>query len=97
MTTGVLAFPKPVRMKDRAYLDWIRRQPCLVDYVVAQAHHTRSVGAGGSDFRSVPLCHNHHRKLHRMGRSSFEEKHRLDLNEEVIRLLETYISARGES
>lgn len=91
----VLAFPKPSRLKSRAYLNWIRRQPCLVDYVVAQAHHTTSVGSGGSDFRTVPLCHRCHRELHRMGQQSFEAKHRLDLAEAVIRLLETFISARG--
>jgi len=96
MTRDVLAFPKPVRLKDKAYVAWIRRQPCLVDYVVAEAHHTVTRGAGGSDYRSVPLCIRHHKEAHRMGRASFEAKHRLDFTEEVIRLLEIFISARGE-
>lgn len=95
MTRDVLAFPKPSRLKDRAYLDWIRRQPCLIDHVAAHAHHTTAVGAGGSDYRAVPLCPKHHMEAHRLGRSRFEERHRLDLNEEVIRLLERYIAARG--
>lgn len=92
----VLAFPKPTRLKSRAYLDWVRRQPCLVDYVVAQAHHSQSRGAGGSDYRAVPLCHVHHQEFHRLGRVSFESKHRLDLQDEVIRLLEMFISGSSE-
>jgi len=95
--SNTLAFPKPVRLKDKDYLAWIRRQPCLVDYVVAEAHHTTSRGAGGSDYRSIPLCLRHHKEAHRLGRVSFELKHRLDFREEVIRLLEIFISARGES
>lgn len=97
MSRDVLAFPKPVRLKDKDYLAWVRRQPCLVDYVVAEAHHTVTRGAGGSDYRSVPLCFRHHKECHRVGRSSFEARHRLDFTEEVIRLMEIFISARGES
>lgn len=94
MTRDVLAFPKPSRLQNRTYLDWIRRQPCLIDHVVAQAHHTTSRGAGGSDFRAVPLCHAHHREFHRLGKLRFEEKHRVDLVEEILRLLETFIASR---
>ncbi len=93
---SVQAFPKPIRLKDKDYVAWVRSRPCLVDYVVAHAHHTISIGAGGSDYRTVPLCHMHHRELHRVGRSTFETRHRLDLTEEVLRLMEMYISARGE-
>lgn len=95
MTRDILAFPKPSRLQNKPYLDWVRRQPCLVDHVVAQAHHTTSIGARGSDFRAVPLCHSHHREFHRLGRTRFEALHRLNIVEEILRLLETYISARG--
>lgn len=96
MTRQPLAFPKPNRLKNPDYLAWIRRQPCLVDHVVAQAHHTMSRGAGGSDYRSVPLCPQHHRECHRRGGSWFQETYRLDFTEEVIRLMETYLSALKE-
>lgn len=97
MTRDVLAFPKPSRLQSPGYLAWIRRQPCLVDYVVAQAHHSITRGRGGSDYRCVPLCVRHHNEVHRMGSTSFEAKYRLDFMEEVIRLLEIFISARGEA
>jgi hypothetical protein len=93
----VQAFPKPVRLKDKSYLAWVRRQPCLVDYVVAEAHHTVSRGAGGSDYRSVPLCIRHHKEVHRMGREAFQVKYRLDFGEEIVRLMEIFISARGDA
>jgi hypothetical protein len=96
MTRDVLTFPKPQRLRHKGYIAWIRRQPCLIDRAPAQAHHSTSVGAFGSDLRAVPLCHRHHQELHRMGRVRFEEKYRLDLTEEILSLLERYISARGE-
>lgn len=96
--TTLLRFPKPVRLRDPQYLAWIRRQPCLVCRGIAQPHHTTAGGWGtkGSDYRCVPLCHRHHRELHDIGAQSFEERHRVDLREQVIRLLETYMSAMKE-
>jgi hypothetical protein len=88
-----LMFPKPVRKTDPQYIKWVRRQPCLVDHVAANAHHTTAKGAGGSDYRCVPLCPRHHNELHRIGRLTFQHKHNLDFSEEIIRLLEMYVSA----
>src|ERR1043166_8837867 len=96
MTRYVPALPKPSRVQSKTYLDWVRRRPCLICGSVSQAHHSISKGARGSDFRAIPLCANHHRELHRLGRSTFEERYRLDVTEEILRLLETYISGRGE-
>ena len=98
MTRTVPAFPKPLRRQAPEYLRWIRLQPCLVDHVVAQAHHTTAGGVGtkGSDYRTVPLCWRHHGELHRLGPDSFQEKYGLDFQEEIIRLLERYVSALEE-
>src|ERR1041385_2494011 len=96
MSQDVPAFPKPARLKSRPYLGGVRRRPCLIDHVTAEAHHTTSIGARGWDFRAVPLCHRHHRELHRLGRTTFEDKHRVDIVEEILRLLETYGSSRGD-
>ena len=90
---GALAFPKPRRLVDAAYLDFIRLRPCLIEGAAAQAHHTVPVGAGGSDYRTLPLCHRHHEELHRIGKTRFETRYRLDITEEVIRHLELYVSA----
>lgn len=93
MTRQPLAFPKPTRLKSPPYLAWIRQQHCLGCGAQAQAHHTTSKGSGGSDFRSVPLCWRCHRELHHRGGSWFQEKYHVDFTEEVIRLMETYLSA----
>jgi len=90
--TYVPAFPKPTRRKDPGYLDWVRMQPCLACGVAAHAHHTVTKGAGGSDYRTVPLCFKHHTELHGRGAVWFEEEYIVDLQEEVIRLLESYIA-----
>ncbi len=94
--SGALAFPKPKRQQDSAYLDWIRLQPCLIDRAAAQAHHTVPVGAGGSDYRTLPFCPRHHAELHRIGPRTFEVRYRIDLIEEVLRHLELYLAALRE-
>ena len=86
------AFPKPVRLKDRGYLAWVRRRPCIGCGARSQAHHTVTKGAGGSDFRTVPVCWKHHQELHRKGPAWFEEEYMVDIQDEVIRLLESYIA-----
>lgn len=92
MTRHVLAFPKPVRLTDEEFLRFIRRQPCLVCPAASDAHHTITRKAGGSDYRTLPLCRNHHREVHRYGRSWFEEKYRVDFQQELVRFLEIYVS-----
>jgi hypothetical protein len=54
--------------------------------------HGGGVGLKGSDTRAVPLCAVHHAELHLTGRDTFAQKYRLDMNEEIIRLLEKYIA-----
>ena len=90
--TYVPAFPKPARLKNPAYLAWVRRQPCIACGATSQAHHTVTKGAGGSDYRTVPLCWMHHADLHGQGEKYFEEEYMVDIKDEVIRLLETYIA-----
>lgn len=93
MTRSALAFPKPVRVEDPDYLRFIRRQPCLVCPAAAEAHHTIHRAAGGSDYRTVPLCRPHHRQIHSRGSVWFEAEYRVDLQGEMVRFLEIYISA----
>ena len=95
MTRSVLAFPKPLRRKDRQYIRWIRKQGCLVCHRYAQAHHIHfgGVGTKGSDLETVPLCWKHHMELHAKGQLTFEHKYKLDLQREAARLLEMYLSA----
>jgi hypothetical protein len=77
----VLAFPKPVRLQDSAYLRYIRRQPCILSHCQSEAAHVvppghDKMGSKVSDYRTVPLSAKLHREYHQFGRSRFEEKHK---------------------
>jgi len=94
MSKYVPAFPKPVRLTDPDYLRYIKRQPCLLcPSASVDPHHTKTRGAGGSDYRALPLCRKHHEDLHRRGAIVFALDYRIDLQAEQIRLLEMYVSA----
>ena len=46
---------KPWRSK--SYLDYIRKQPCVVcGHTSTQAHHVKTVGSGGGDNWAISLC-----------------------------------------
>lgn len=80
---------------DKAYLAYIREQPCLVWNCPnkASVHHDPSIGAGGSDYESLPLCNplHHIEGVHRIGKDTFQEKFNLNFDRERIRLLKGYI------
>jgi hypothetical protein len=66
-----MALPKEVRRRDKAHLNFVREQPCLVcRQAPSDAHHLkfaqpRALGRKVSDEFTVPLCRAHHRDLHR--------------------------------
>ena len=70
--------PKTKTPRNPKYLEFVRSRACCVcglKYTVV-AHHIRMGGGGGtgikpSDYRTVPLCDNHHKLLHQMGERSF--------------------------
>jgi hypothetical protein len=92
MTTPALAFPKPARLKDPAYLAWIKQQRCLLCNSPVDPHHTVGIGAGGSDYRALPFCRRHHQECHRVGKLTFQKRHNIDFAEEIVRHLETYLA-----
>jgi hypothetical protein len=61
------------RYRDRAHLDFVASQPCLLcGRQPCDAHHLRfmqprALGRRVSDEFAVPLCRTHHRALHRSG------------------------------
>lgn len=62
-------------MKDQAYLEWLRGQPCIVCWrTPSEAAHVRLNGRGGMGmkplFSAVPLCHQHHHQQHTKGHLS---------------------------
>ncbi len=70
---SVLALPAPRRIRDRAHVKSVAKQPCLVcGRRPADAHHirfaqSRALSRKVSDEFTVPLCRGHHREVHRSG------------------------------
>jgi hypothetical protein len=70
---GALTLSEPRRYRDRAHLEFVSSQPCLLcGRQPSDAHHLRfaqprALGRRASDEFAVPLCRTHHRVLHRRG------------------------------
>ena len=81
-------YTRTPRDRDRAYLAWLRLQPCIVSGCKShfqEAAHTgdRALGRKADDRQAVPLCLFHHQtgnqSFHRLGRRRFETVHKLDI------------------
>lgn len=83
------AFPKPVRQTDEDYLDYIRSLPCIVCGASppSDPNHIQTVGAGGSDYGTLPMCRRCHDEFHRTFLYEFEAKHQINCWREVALLL----------
>jgi hypothetical protein len=91
--------PKPKRIVDEVYLDFVRDRRCTVPGCYSEKsdpHHVISRGAGGSDYTTVPLCREHHNEVHQHGRARFQTDTGLDLWRAVARLLALYIEKQTE-
>jgi hypothetical protein len=70
---GALTLSEPRRYRDRAHLEFVASQPCLLcGRRPTDAHHLRfaqprALGRRVSDEFAVPLCRIHHRVLHSRG------------------------------
>jgi hypothetical protein len=70
---SALPLSEPRRYRDRAHLEFVASQPCLLcGRQPCDAHHLkfmqpRTLGRRVSDEFAVPLCRTHHRALHRHG------------------------------
>jgi ERF superfamily len=68
---SVLAIGEPRRYRDKAHLQFVASQPCLIcGRRPCDSHHlrfaqVRALGRKVSDEFTVPLCRLHHRELHR--------------------------------
>lgn len=72
--TDVTMIEKHVRIENKAYLEWVRQQPCLITNRTENidAHHLLRAEARGmarktGDNWAVPLTHTMHRMLHEHG------------------------------
>lgn len=88
-----MTFVKPYREVDPEFIRWIHGWECVVPncgkkYPV-HAHHTKTVGAGGSDRTVVPLCPDHHvgsQGVHKLGVLTFQKIH----NVSFLQLVEEF-------
>lgn len=88
--------------RSRAYLAWLRQQPCVgcKRAPAGVAAHVRIGGGGGtglkpSDFRAVPMCHDCHTWQHATGERTFWEELRRDPYFVVLRHIARYARERS--
>ena len=81
-------------------MTYIESLPCVVDRACAGdivAHHVEAGGVGMkcSDYKTIPVCYNHHTpsivSIHHLGIERFEAKHNIDIQREMFKNLERYI------
>ena len=85
-------------MKDLAYLQYIREQPCLCcGHIPSDPHHTETGGLAmkGSDYSCIPLCRLHHQDLHTTGKLTFAKKYCLSYSDEIVKLRANYEMGEG--
>lgn len=88
---------KQLPVRDKAYLAWIRKKPCLVCGYSGQdsvPHHENERGHGGrgtktSDHRTLPVCRICHDYRHTQGRSCWIEWD-IDPEAEIAKLQAEY-------
>jgi hypothetical protein len=90
----IYAVPKNPREHDPAYLAYVRGFNCVVGGCQSPSvpHHLQTVGSGGSDYSSVPICVPHHAEIHTIGQKRFEVIHDVNLWRESWLCLKKYIA-----
>ncbi len=96
-----LAFPKPEKIIDEAYLAYIRGLPCCVclrtpvdpDHLIAQKWKQ----ASRNDYSCLPLCRNHHGERGQYGDSKFQELHKINIWKEAWQCVVNYFRSKAAS
>lgn len=94
--------PKAPRLKrDKKYLAWVRKQPCVVTkavgtYAAIHAHHVHMGGQSGigqkpSDYRTLPLEANEHACLHNTGERLYWQAEEIDPEQLIAGLMLRYL------
>ena len=96
--------PKPYTYRSEDYLAFIRTKPCLICGMPAIAAHQPMKMGGmskkGHDSTAVPLCPKHHNgggvgESEHRGQKTFWDKHNIDIQREIIKLLTEYLHVKG--
>jgi len=88
-------FKKPIYWRSPEYLKWIDTKPCLI-CGKPSTHHHENLGMSGTsikapDSHAVPLCNNHHIPGVHAAPKTFWDKHNIDIQREIIKLLTEYL------
>ena len=82
---SALTIGEPKRIRDRAHLEFVASQPCLIcGRQPSDPHHLRfaqprAIGMKVSDEFTVPLCRGHHRQLHQTGdEAAWWQEHKIN-------------------
>jgi len=91
------SYPKHKRWKSPKYLEYVRQQPCLIcGAKQSQAHHHQTKNNHGTalkpgDYWCIPLCLGCHQMLHFVGKKTFFKRHRIDVFQEIFRMISGYL------
>jgi len=87
------------KLLSKKYLDYIRRQFCLVcGNTPCDPDHLEARGMGGAnkdgfkDYSCIPLCREHHTERHQFGNQKFEYKYNINLWKDAFNLLRRYFT-----
>jgi hypothetical protein len=83
---------KPRRYENKAYREFIKKQPCCITgRMEVDPHHTKSVGSGGSDLTLIPLIHELHQECHTIGAGTFQKKYSIDFDLIQLALIKKWV------
>ena len=88
------------KLSSKKYLDYIRKQPCLVcGLQPCDPDHLEARGMGGAgtekkDYSCVPLCRIHHSERHQAGNEKFENKYGINLWKDAFNLIRRYFAEK---
>ena len=87
-----MSYNKNKPWRSKKYLEYIRKQPCVVcGNTLTQAHHVKTVGSGGGDEWAIPLCRNCHQMIHLVGRDTFFKRHEVNIQQELFNMVSDYL------
>ncbi len=89
--------PKPTRGVCESYLEHVRTLPCSACGAwPVDPHHMVSVGAGGDDLTTVPLCQNCHHDFHAFGVETFQQRRGVNLWRDALITLTKWLRHKGD-
>ena len=87
--------PRYIVFRNEKYLDWIRKQECVICGASGPSdpNHLWASGGGGGkymDYLALPFCRLCHHNYHALGHDEFERQNLLEFELEVIKYLSFY-------